>query len=75
LDDHIAIHEINYDQQGHDRVVYVYTKLNGNGIMRLWCEAENSFECWQVKYARTLPDVQAMVQYQIGKGNVKGVDG
>ena len=74
LDDHIAIREYNYDKQGNDRIVFVYVKLNGNGIMRLWCEVDNSFSCWHVKYAWTLPDVQAMVQYQIRKGNAKGVD-
>ena len=74
LDDHIAIREYNFDKKGHDRVVFVYVRVNGNGIMRLWCEADNSFDCWHVKYAWTLPDVQAMVQYQILKGNAKGVD-
>ena len=74
LDDHIAIREYNYDKKGDDRVVFVYVKLNGNGIMRLWCEVDNSFSCWHVKYAWTLPDVQAMVQYQIRNGNARGVD-
>ena len=74
LDDHVALRETNYDLNGHDRVVFVYVKLNGNGIMRLWCEVDNSYECWHVKYAWTLPDVQAMVQYQIRNGNAKGVD-
>ena len=74
LDDHVALRESNFDLNGHDRVVFVYVKLNGNGIMRLWCEVDNSYECWHVKYAWTLPDVQAMVQYQITRGNAKGVD-
>jgi len=74
LDAHVAIHEVNYDHQGHDRVVFVYVKLNGNGILRLWCEADSSFQCWHVKYAWTIPDVQAMIQYHMGKGNVKKVD-
>ena len=74
LDDHIALKEVNYDHKGDDRVVFVYVKLNGNGIMRLWCEVDNSYTCWHVKYAWTLPDVQAMVQYQIKRGNAKGVD-
>ena len=73
LDDHIAIRESNYDKKGDDRVVFVYVKLNGNGIMRLWCEEDQSFDCWHVKYAWTLPDVQAMVQYQIRNGNAKGI--
>ena len=74
LDDHVALHEDNWDHKGHDRVVFVYVRLNGNGIMRLWCEVDNSYSCWHVKYAWTLPDVQAMVQYQITRGNAKGVD-
>jgi len=74
LDDHVAIREVNYDHQGQDRVVFVYVKLNGHGILRLWCEADSSFNCWHVKYAWTIPDVQAMVQNQMGKGNVKEVD-
>ncbi len=74
LDDHVALHEENYDHNGHDRVIFVYVKVNGNGIMRLWCEVDNSYTCWHVKYAWTLPDVQAMVQYQITRGNAKGVD-
>ena len=74
LDDHVALRESNFDLNGHDRVVFVYVKLNGNGIMRLWCEVDNSYTCWHVKYAWTLPDVQAMVQYQITRGNAKGVD-
>jgi DNA-binding MarR family transcriptional regulator len=74
LDDHVALHEENYDHNGHDRVVFVYVKLNGNGVLRLWCEIDNSYGCWHVKYAWTLPDVQAMVQYQIRNGNAKGVD-
>ena len=73
LDDHIAIRESNYDKKGDERVVFVYVKLNGNGIMRLWCEEDQSFDCWHVKYAWTLPDVQAMVQYQIRNGNAKGI--
>ena len=74
LDDHIAIREYNYDKQGNDRVVFVYVRVNGNGIMRLWCEVDNSFTCWHVKFAWTLPDVQAMVQYQIRNGNAKGIN-
>ena len=74
LDDHVALHEENYDHNGHDRVIFVYVKVNGNGIMRLWCEVDNSYSCWHVKYAWTLPDVQAMVQYQIRNGNARGTD-
>ena len=59
LDDHIAIHEINYNGKGDDRVVFVYVKLNGNNILRLWCEVHQTYECVHTKYAWSLPDVQA----------------
>ena len=73
LDDHIAIREINFDGAGHDRVVFVYVKLNGNNIMRLWCEVHNSYTCPHTRFAWTLPDVQAMVQIQRDKGNINKV--
>ena len=71
LDDHIAITEHNYDGSGRDRVVMVYVKVNGRGIMRLWCELDSSFECRHTRYAWTLPSVQEMVQVQKEKGNMK----
>jgi len=73
LDDHIAIHEINYDGKGDDRVVFVYVKLNGNDILRLWCEADQTYECVHTKYAWSLSDVQAMIQIQYAKGNINRV--
>lgn len=74
LDDHIAIRDLNFDGAGHDRVAFVYVKLNGNNIMRLWCEADNTYECVHTKYAWSLPDVQAMVQNQVLKRNIKKAD-
>jgi len=74
LDDHIAIKDLNFDGQGHDGVVFVYVKLNGNNILRLWCEVDNTYDCVHTKYAWSLPDVQAMVQNQVLKGNIKKVD-
>ncbi|WMT51255.1 MAG: hypothetical protein RE471_09790 [Ferroplasma sp.] len=73
LDDHVAIEEHNYDLLGHDRVVFVYVKLNGNNILRLWCEVDQTFECVHTKYAWSLPDVQAMIQIQRDRGNIKKV--
>ena len=69
LDDLIAIIEHNFDRKGHDRVVNVYVRLNGRGIMRLWCEADETYECKHTRFAWTLPEVQEMVQKQIMKGN------
>ena len=74
LDDHIAINETNWDRLGHDRVVNLYVKLNGNNILRLWCEVDQTYECVHTKYAWSLPDVQAMVQNQVLKGNIKKAD-
>ena len=71
LDDHIAVTEHNYDGSGRDRVVMVYVKVNGRGIMRLWCELDSSFECRHTRYAWTIPAVQEMVQVQKEKGNMK----
>ena len=74
FDDNIAMREINFDGAGHDRVVFVYVKLNGNNIMRLWCEVDQTFECMHTKYAWSIPDVQAMVQNQVLKRNIKKAD-
>jgi DNA-binding PadR family transcriptional regulator len=71
LDDRIGINETNWDRAGHDRVVFIYVKLNENNIMRLWCEVDNTYDCVHTKYAWSLPDVQAMVQVQYARGNVK----
>ena len=71
LDDHIAITEHNYDGSGKDRIVMVYVKLNGRGIMRLFCEVDDAYECKHTRYAWTLPSVQEMVQIQRDKGNMK----
>ncbi len=73
LDDHVAIRDLNFDGDGHNRVVYVYVKLNGNNIMRLWCEVDNTYDCRHTRFAWTLPDVQAMVQIQRDKGNINKV--
>ena len=71
LEDHIAITEHNYDGTGKDRVIMVYVKLNGRGIMRLYCDVDDSYECRHTRYAWTLPSVQEMVQIQRDKGNMK----
>jgi len=71
LEDHIAITEHNYDDSGKDRIVMVYVKLNGRGIMRLFCEVDDAYECRHTRYAWTLPSVQEMVQIQRDRGNMK----
>ncbi len=71
LDDHVAITEHNYDNSGKDRIVMVYVKINGKGVMRLFCEADEVFECKHTRFAWGLPDTQEMVQNQLKKGNMK----
>lgn len=73
-DDHIAIEEYNYDHKGHNRSVFVYIKLNGNNILRLWCEVDQSFSCIHTSFAWTLPDVQEMLEYQLLQGNIRRVE-
>ena len=66
--DHITVGE---EKNGRQQVINVYVKLNGSGIMRLWCEFHEAYECIHTQFAWTLPDVQEMVQLQKEKGNMK----
>ncbi len=68
FEDHVTIGE---EKDGKLRVINVYVKLNGKGIMRLWCEKDESFECIHVKYAWTLPKVQEMYANNVRNGKVK----
>lgn len=72
LDDHITFKETNYNGMGKDRLVTVYVKSNGKGILRLWCELDESFDCWHASEAWSLPDVREMYFDQVKKGNIKG---
>ena len=69
FEDHVTIGE---EKDGKLRVINVYVKLNGKGIMRLWCEKDESFECIHVKYAWTLPKVQEMYANNVRDGKVNG---
>lgn len=71
LDDHISFKETNYEGTGRDRIVTIYVKLNGNGILRLWCEVDESYDCWHVSEAWSLPEVREMYFNQVKKGNIK----
>ena len=53
------------------RVENVFVRANGWGIMRLYCEEDESFDGIHVQYAWTLPSVQEMVQIQRDRGNMK----
>ncbi len=73
LDDHITVQENPPGEAS--RVFNIYIKRNGNGEFRLWCEHDDSYDCWHVKAAWTYPHVQRMmIQYQ-GKMKVCHVCG
>ncbi len=67
--DHITIGQ---EIEGKLRISNVYVRVNGKGIMRLYCEEDESFECIHVQYAWTLPKVQEMYANNVKNGNVTG---
>ena len=69
FEDHVTIGE---DKDGRTHVHMVYVRINGRGIMRLWCEDDDSYECIHVQYAWTLPLVQEMYSNNVKKGNASG---
>ena len=67
LDNHISVEEAIPGKP--TRNFNIYVKQNGHGIFRLWCEQDDSYECWHVREAWGYPQVQKMMtQY---KGRVK----
>ena len=68
FEDHVTIAE---EKDGMTRITNVYVRVNGNGIMRLWCELDESFDCGHVEYAWTLPSVQEMYANNLKNGRVK----
>ncbi|MGC8585866.1 MAG: hypothetical protein ACP5L4_07140, partial [Thermoplasmata archaeon] len=71
---HIVLREYNYDGKGNDRLVTIYVQINHDKVMRLWCDVDNSYNCWHVKYAWTLPEVQKWVQLHYQKGDIKDIE-
>ena len=59
LDDHITVEEAIPGRP--TRIFNIYIRQNGHGYFRLWCEEDNSFDCWHVKEAWTYPAVQKMM--------------
>ena len=59
LDDHITVEEAIPGRA--TRIFNIYIRQNGHGYFRLWCEEDNSFDCWHVKEAWTYPAVQKMM--------------
>ena len=70
MDDHITFKETNYGGKGKDRILSVYVKLNHSGNLKLWCDADESFDCWHVNEAWSLPEVREMYFNQVKRGNV-----
>ncbi len=68
FEDHITIgQEIN----GKTHITNIFVRVNGKGMMRLWCEEDESFDCIHVQYAWTLPKVQEMYANNVRDGKVK----
>ena len=73
LDNHITVEEAVPGKRS--RIFNIYVKQNGHGIFRLWCEADNSYDCWHVREAWTYPQVQKMMTQYKGKVKVCQVCG
>ena len=73
MDDHITVQENPPGEAS--RVFNIYIKRNGNGEFRLWCEHDDSYDCWHVKAAWTYPHVQRMMMQYQGKVKICSVCG
>ncbi|MCL4336115.1 MAG: hypothetical protein M1344_02650 [Candidatus Thermoplasmatota archaeon] len=60
FEDHVTIMETNHEGTGRERIFNIYVRENGQGHLRLWCEADESFDCHHIGYALTLAPVQDM---------------
>ncbi len=60
FEDHVTILETNHQGTGRSRTFNIYVKENGHGHLRLYCEADESFDCYHIGYALTLAPVQDM---------------
>ena len=68
LDNHITVEEAVPGKRS--RIFNIYVKQNGNGIFRLWCEQDDSYECWHVREAWGYPQVQKMMMHYTGKTKI-----
>jgi DNA-binding MarR family transcriptional regulator len=59
-DEHVSIMETNHEGTGKERIFNIYIRENEHGQFRLWCELDESFDCYHVGYALTLAPVQDM---------------
>ena len=68
MDDHVTVEEVVPGKTS--RIFNIYIKRNGNGDFRLWCEQDQSYDCWHVKAAWTYPHVQKMMMHYKEKAKV-----
>ena len=68
MDDHITVEEAKSGKPS--RIFNIYVKRNGNGEFSLWCEHDDSYDCWHVKGAWTYPHVQKMMMHYKEKAKV-----
>ena len=68
MDDHITVEEVKPGKPS--RIFNIYVQRNGNGEFRLWCEHDDSYDCWHVKAAWTYPHVQKMMMHYKEKAKV-----
>lgn len=60
FEDHVTIMETNHRGTGKPRTFNIYVKENGEKHLRLYCELDESFDCYHIGYALTLAAVQDM---------------
>ena len=65
MDNHITVEEAVPGKS--KRLFNIYLKQNCHGDFRLWCEQDDSFDCWHVKQAWGYPEVQEMMTHYKGK--------
>ncbi len=55
--DYVTVEET---RKGSTQIIKIYAREDDHGVLRLWCEADNSFNCIHARYAWTLPEVQEL---------------
>ena len=68
MDNHITVEEAVPGKS--KRIFNIYLKQNCHGDFRLWCEQDNSYDCWHVKEAWGYPQVQQMMMHYTGKTKI-----
>ena len=65
VNDHITVEEVKPGKS--PRIFNIYVKRNRNGEFRLWCEHDDSYDCWHVRTAWGYHYVQRMMMHHKGK--------